>query len=126
MPVRRVLSGLSAVAIVVGLGGTPVPALGASSKHVLQPVDHVKVQVMSASPAAPKPGHTVLPARSADPVQLKKAKDAAEQATNGGRFSMRSAIRTAGSPCTALTQTVSPASPQAPGTAVTFTATATG
>ncbi len=132
MAPRRLLA-LSAVIAVLSLVLAPTPVLAAERLNVLLPVAQVPVVSMKAttsSKTSASPHTGGLPARAADAAALKAAKVRAGRgvtvkAAYGDSPQLR--VRTAaGAPCASVTQTASPASPQAPGTSVQFVATATG
>src|SRR3989475_251015 len=125
---KRVLSAMSAAIAFLPIVLSPAPVL-AGPESLLLPVGHAKVEVLHTT-AASKHGHEVsMPSRPADPDGLKAAKARAESGASRevkANSLKAEAVVAAGAPCSSVTQTVSPASPQPPGTTVTFTATATG
>src|SRR3989449_654279 len=125
---KRVLSAMSAAIAFLPIVLSPAPVL-AGPESLLLPVGHATVEVLH-TPAASKHGHEVsMPSRPADPDGLKAAKARAESGASRevkANSLKAEAVVAAGAPCSSVTQTVSPASPQPPGTTVTFTATATG
>ena len=119
IPSPRVRAAMSALLAALPLALSPAPASAQGNDHT-PPVGHfraVKVDGTSTPPSKEKTHRTVLPARAADRDALKAAKERAQG---------KPKALLAASPCTSVTQTLSPASPQSPGTTVTFTATATG
>src|ERR1700730_12871749 len=119
---RRVFSAMSAAIALLPIVLSPAPVL-ASPESLLLPVRHAEAQVMHTT-ATSKHGHEVaMPTRAADPDALKAAKARAEA---GGQAGVKAnslkagAVLTAGTPCSSVTQTVNPASPQVPGMAAAF------
>src|SRR3989449_74988 len=125
---KRVLSAMSAAIAFLPIVLSPAPVL-AGPESLLLPVGHATVEVLHTT-AASKHGHEVsMPSRPADPDGLKAAKARAESGASRevkANSLKAEAVVAAGAPCSSVTQTVSPASPQPPGTTVTFTATAPG
>lgn len=122
---RRILASMSALLAAMPLALAPVPVTAATAGHHSPPVSHFQALDLNHghTPPAKRSGRqAVLPARPSDRGALTAAKYRVEHRKEGAIDGFLAAA----SPCTAVTQTVSPASPQAPGTAVTFTAAATG
>src|SRR5919109_2435333 len=118
---RRILASISGLLVSLPFALSPTPALSQGDQHT-PPLGHfraIKLDGTSTPPGKGKGHKVMLPALPADPAALKAAK-----ARASGKHS--ALLDATGAPCTAVTETVSPASPQAPGTSVTFTATATG
>src|SRR5919109_3678905 len=118
---RRILASISGLLVSLPFALSPTPALSQGDQHT-PPLGHfraIKLDGTSTPPGKGKGHKVMLPALPADPAALKAAK-----ARASGKHS--ALLDATGAPCAAVTETVSPASPQAPGTSVTFTATATG
>src|SRR2546428_3860541 len=114
---KRVLSAMSAAIAFLPIVLSPAPVL-AGPESLLLPVGHAKVEVLHTT-AASKHGHEVsMPSRPADPDGLKAAKARAESGASRevkANSLKAEAVVAAGAPCSSVTQTVSPASPQPPG-----------
>src|SRR3989442_1385835 len=125
---KRVLSAMSAAIAFLPIVLSPAPVL-AGPESLLLPVGHAKVEVLHTTAASKHGPEVSRPRRRADPDGLKAAKARAESGASRevkANSLKAEAVVAAGAPCSSVTQTVSPASPQPPGTTVTFTATATG
>jgi hypothetical protein len=120
---RRILASISG--LLASLPLALAPAGTTASNGQTQPVSSFRAVALGGT-STPSPKHTgratVLPARPSDPAALKAAKARA----NGHASAFLQHSFATGAPCSSVTQTMSPASPQAPGTAVTFTASAAG
>ena len=125
---KRVFRALSAAIAVLSPVIFSAPVLGAQPSRALQhPVAHVQAQALQETAPAPKHDHTVgQPARAADPAQLKAAKARSGSPASAGTSPKGTAFFTLSVPCTSVSETASPVSPQPVGTAVTFTASAAG
>src|SRR2546425_362553 len=125
---KRVLSAMSAAIAFLPIVLSPAPVL-AGPESLLLPVGHAKVEVLHTTAASKHGPEVSSQSRPADPDGLKAAKARAESGASRevkANSLKAEAVVAAGAPCSSVTQTVSPASPQPPGTTVTFTATATG
>ncbi|HKW59414.1 MAG TPA: hypothetical protein VJR46_06630 [Candidatus Dormibacteraeota bacterium] len=119
---RRILASMTALLASLPLALAPLPT---SAQGQTPPVSHYRAIDLNHGSTPPRahPGRqAVLPARPSDRGALTAAKYRVEHPKSGAG----SGFLAAGSPCTSVIQTVSPASPQAPGAAVTFTASASG